>query len=35
LCLRIDAMKKRMFIFLLVIGLLFLAALGAVIGTGE
>jgi hypothetical protein len=35
LCLRIDDMKKRLFIFLLVIGLLLLAALGAVIGTGD
>jgi len=28
-------MKKRLFIFLLVIGLLSLAALGAILGTGD
>jgi hypothetical protein len=30
-----EDMKKRMFIFLLVIGLLLLAGLGALIGTGD
>jgi hypothetical protein len=35
LCLRIKDMKKRLFILLLLVGLLVLAALGAVIGTGD
>jgi hypothetical protein len=35
LCPRIEDMKKRLFIFVLLVGLLVLAALGAVIGTGD